>query len=120
MKNTLVALLILGALASIGTTGAITASSHNNSDTADIASIAGSPGEWTGQEVTVAGFVGFLMDDQFVLWDDGATSTIIVKSAGTLPEGGTLARVSVDGSVRVEKLFGEERPYIFAESWEYI
>lgn len=118
MRNAVIALLILGVIASAATTGVITAA--NNSNTVDIAGIADNPDDWVGQEVTVEGCVGFIMDNQFVLWDDAVTSTITVKSAGTLPRGEMLERVSVVGSVRIEKLFGEERPYIFAESWEYI
>jgi hypothetical protein len=118
MRNTLVALLILGVIASAGTTGAITAANHSN--TADITSIADSPYEWEGQEVTVEGCVGFIMDNQFVLWDDAVTSTITVKSTGPLPRGEMLDRVRVVGPVRVENLFGEELPYISAESWEYV
>ena len=118
MRYVIIALLILGVIASVGLTSVTTAA--NSSNTVDIAGITDNPDAWIGQEVTVEGCVGFIMENQFGLWNDAVTSMINVKSPGTLPRSKMLDRVKVVGSVRMENVFGQELPYIFAESWEYI
>ena len=117
-KVVIISLLTIGVVASIALNGAI-ASTQGDATTADIVDIAGSPSEMDGQEVTVEGLVGFTMDHQFVLWDDGVTSTIMVKCIGDTPTDGMVYRVRVTGTVGIERLLGHEQAYIFARSWEY-
>lgn len=119
MKKVILALLIIAMLACVASVGAIAQSNASETNTANIARIANSPSEWVGQEVTVEGLVGFTMDYQFVLWDDGVTSTIMVKCIGDTPTDGMVYRVRVTGTVGIERLLGHEQAYIFARSWEY-
>jgi len=118
VKRALFGLLTIGVVASIASVCAIALSTDGEAGTTQIADIAGSPSEWAEQEVTVEGWVGATFDHQFVLWDDGVTSTIMVECAGNMPTGGAANRVSVTGTVGIDR-FSSEQAYVLARSWEY-
>ena len=115
-KVTLVLFTVVVA-AIIATVGVIVAGGGTH--TIDVGSVAGSPEDWAGEQVTVDGVVGLTMDYMFVLWDESYESNIMVKW-GRAAAAGEGSRVAVTGYIVTEELFGSERVYLIASELRYL
>jgi hypothetical protein len=115
-KLTLILLTIV-VVAIIATVGVVVPG--GGTQTIDVGSVAGSPEDWAGEQVTVEGVVGLTMDYMFVLCDENYESNIMVKwaSASAMGEG---ARVAVTGYIITEEPYGRERVYLVASELRYL
>jgi len=116
MRNVLLTLLAIGILAVLSIAGVFTASALDDGNhNTDIAAIAASPNEWSGKEVMVEGMVVRTFSTWFVLYG-GESPSIMVKTTDIMPSEYQIVRVN--GTVRVQSMYGDEQTYIFAQSWQ--
>jgi hypothetical protein len=113
--NVIKAVMVVGIVAVLATIGVVL--SNASTSTINVDCLTDRPEDWIGRKVAVEGVAGLTTEHLFVLWNGCMDSSVVVKWTGEPPDCGA-CRVTVEGDVGTETLFGKQRLYIIAESWE--